>query len=337
MVRARTIPGLICVVGAIGALGGCARARASAEFEKGNRAYLEEDFPRAIGHYRKAVELAPAMAEARFYLASSHHALSEELATGPDGGEESPSDASRRAARVRENLEAAVAEYEASAAANRPTTPALQRVKRDTLTCLARIFSRDPLRDAQKALRVVRELEPLLSNEVSSALLVAEVLREAGSTVEAEARLRQAHERTPGDPAACRAHAAAVGAPDIATTERFDEAIALYETCAALEPGDPAGPRFLAMTYWSRGYRDFTLEDDRKLAYAEKGLAAVETALSMRPEDVDALIYKGLLLRLKATVVRDAGLRRALIEEAEATKQLALELRRKAASELTGP
>jgi hypothetical protein len=91
------------------------------------------------------------------------------------------------------------------------------------------------------------------------------------------------------------------------------------------------------MTYWSRGYRDFTLEDDRKLAYAEKGLAAVETALSMRPEDVDALIYKGLLLRLKATVVRDAGLRRALIEEAEATKQLALELRRKAASELTGP
>jgi tetratricopeptide (TPR) repeat protein len=337
MVRAKTCAGLVSVACLLGMLAGCARARASAEFEKGNRAYLAEDFPRAIGHYRKAVELAPDMAEAHFYLANAHHALAEELGIGPGSGDLSGTGADRRAAQVRENLEAVVKEYEASAAANRATTPALQRVKRDTLRCLARIFSREPLRDETKALESVRALQPMLADDVPSALLVAEILRDAGRAAEAEERLRQAYQQHPKDPVACRAVAAALGAPDLAASPRFDEAIALYETCAILDPADGAGPRFLAMTYWSKGYRDPMLEDSQRLAYADKGLAALETALAIEPGQVEALIYKGLLLRLKARSVRDPRLARSLIEEADAARQQAIELRRQAASQATQP
>jgi tetratricopeptide (TPR) repeat protein len=333
MVRAKTSAGLVSVACLLGMLAGCARTRASAEFGKGNRAYLAEDFPRAIGHYRKAVELAPDMAEAHFYLANAHHALAGELAAGPEGGDESAAAADRRAAQVRENLEAAVERYEASAAANRATTPALQRVKRDTLRCLARIFSREPLRDETKALESVRALEPMLADDVPSALLVAEILRDSGRAADAEERLRQAYQQHPEDPVACRAVAAALGAPDIAASPRFDEAIALYETCAGLNPADAAGPRFLAMAYWSKGYRDVMLEDSQRLAYADKGLAALETALSIEPGQFEAWVYKGLLLRLKAGSVRDPRLARSLIEEADAARDRSLELRRQAAFE----
>jgi tetratricopeptide (TPR) repeat protein len=335
MARAKTCAGLVAVACLLGMLAGCARARASAEFKEGNRAYLAEDFPRAIAHYRRAVELAPDMAEAHFYLANAHHALADELATGPEGGDESPAAADRRAAQVRENLEAAVKEYEASAAANRATTPALQRVKRDTFRCLARIFSREPLRDETKALETVRGLQPRLADDVPSALLVAEILRDAGRAADAEERLRQAYQKHPEDPVACRAAAAALGAPDIAASPRFDEAIALYETCASLDPADGAGPRFLAMAYWSKGYRDPMLGDSQRVAYADKGLSALETALSIEPRQFEAWIYKGLLLRLKAASVRDPRLARSLLEEADAARQEAMELRRQAAFEAT--
>jgi tetratricopeptide (TPR) repeat protein len=331
MERAPTTVGLTCAVSALAALVGCAPGRAKAEFSKGNRAYLSEDFPRAIEHYRRAVELSPTMAEARFYLGNAHHALADEVEMAYDGRPETPAETGAREARVRENLQAAVKEYEASAQANPAATPALARVKRQTLTCLARIVSRGPLRDGEKAVRYLNELVPLLPADVPSALLVAEVLRDAGHAEAAEERLREAHQRFPRDQAACLAYAGALALPDLAHTPRFEEAVSLYETCAALEPTDPAGPRALAMAFWDKGYRDPTSDRSTKLAYAERGLAAAERALASSPYDVEALMAKSLLLGLKATWVGDPALRGALAREADAARQEALETRRRLA------
>ena len=54
---------------------GCAQVRAKAAFKDGNKLYKEENFSRAIEQYERAIALDPDMAEAYFYLGSSHQAL----------------------------------------------------------------------------------------------------------------------------------------------------------------------------------------------------------------------------------------------------------------------
>ena len=57
------------------AFSGCGRIRAKSAFRDGNKAYKEEDYKKAIKLYEHALELDPNLAEARFYLGSSHQAL----------------------------------------------------------------------------------------------------------------------------------------------------------------------------------------------------------------------------------------------------------------------
>ena len=54
---------------------GCTRVQAKAALKDGNKLYKEENFKKAIEEYEHAVELAPDMPEAHFYLASSYQAL----------------------------------------------------------------------------------------------------------------------------------------------------------------------------------------------------------------------------------------------------------------------
>ncbi len=122
-----------------------------------------------------------------------------------------------------------------------------------------------------------------------------------------------------------------MAAPSLDQTARFEEAIGAYESCAALEPQDPAGPRALAMAFWSRGYRDIQLADHSRVAYADRGLTAADRALALDPQDVEALIARSLLLRLKASWVGDPSTARALVQQADATRQEALEVRRRRA------
>jgi tetratricopeptide (TPR) repeat protein len=53
---------------------GCGRVRARSAFKDGNKAYKEENFKQAVKDYQHAVDLDPTMAEAMFYLGSSHQA-----------------------------------------------------------------------------------------------------------------------------------------------------------------------------------------------------------------------------------------------------------------------
>ena len=56
------------------------------------------------------------------------------------------------------------------------------------------------------------------------------------------------------------------------------------------------------MFFWDKAYRDPLLGDKEKNDYADKGIAAVDTALEMKPDYWEAIITKGLLYRVKAQV-----------------------------------
>jgi hypothetical protein len=74
------------------------------------------------------------------------------------------------------------------------------------------------------------------------------------------------------------------------------------------------------------------LRDDEKREQVVRGLAAVEKALSIKKDYMDALVYKGLLLRLQANLEKDPAKQQALIKEAEALQGQAEEVRKKRAA-----
>jgi tetratricopeptide (TPR) repeat protein len=144
----------------------------------------------------------------------------------------------------------------------------------------------------------------------------------------AEQTYSRAWELNPSDVKACGALAAFYNKPLWEAHSRFDDAIGVLERCAALAPDDPTGFYKVATFYWDKAYRDPMLDDKQKEEYADKGLAAVEKALSLKSDYIDAIVYKGLLYRVKATTTKDRREAFQLLEEAQLLQKRALDLRR---------
>ena len=137
-----------------------------------------------------------------------------------------------------------------------------------------------------------------------------------------EKRLRGQLERT-HDAASCRALAAFYG------TSRRADALSTLEACSAAAPRDQELLMAVATTAWDWAYRDPTLRGPAQGAVVERGLHAVDSALALSPEHFEALIYKVLLLRVKATLQQDAGQRQKLVEEAALLQKKALEIKKR--------
>jgi len=60
-----------------------------------------------------------------------------------------------------------------------------------------------------------------------------------------------------------------------------------------------------------------------------KGLESVERAIGLKPDYVEALVYKNLLLRLQANLEPDPLKRDQLIREADDARDYARELRQR--------
>jgi len=86
---------------------------------------------------------------------------------------------------------------------------------------------------------------------------------------------------------------------------------------AAREPGNPEAWYMIAVYHWEEAYRNARLRDDEKMEQVNLGLQAIDRALELEPEYVDALVYKGLLLRVQAGLERNASTREALLREAD--------------------
>ena len=69
-----------------------------------------------------------------------------------------------------------------------------------------------------------------------------------------------------------------------------------------------------------------------KRRYIEQGIEAEDRALAINPEYVDALVYKNILLRLKALGEPDRAKVAALLKEADRIRDRAIELQKKKAS-----
>jgi tetratricopeptide (TPR) repeat protein len=116
---------------------------------------------------------------------------------------------------------------------------------------------------------------------------------------------------------------------------QFDKTIEALEERAAKEPNNPEAFYTISVYYWEKAYRDFKLTEKEKKAFVDKGEAAVDKSLKLKPDYVEAIVYKGLLLRLQANLEKDPARQQSLIKEAEALSAKAADLRKQKAAGVT--
>ena len=149
-------------------------------------------------------------------------------------------------------------------------------------------------------------------------------LQEArGATAEAEATLQAFAWAAPTNREALMTLAALYN-----RTGQFDKTVAALENAAALTPTDPQGYQLLATFYWEKAFKDPRLSAAQKGAYIDLGITATDRALGANPDYVDALTYKNILLRMKANMEADPASRQALVTEADALRNRAMELQK---------
>jgi tetratricopeptide (TPR) repeat protein len=307
---------------------GCSRVQAKSAFRDGNKAYKEENYKKAIPAYEHAIELDPDMSEAYFYLGSAHQALFRPGKETPDNNQ---------------HLDVAIENFQKSLERNSAPTENMKKVKMNTLAALIGIYSEDPKKNYDLAKRYADQLVAENPNDAKNLFAMAALQEKFGKVAEAETMYKKVSELNPSDVKACGALAAFynkalwddqgnvfVEGSDRPRRARFDEAIGTLERCASLAPNDASGFQKIATFYWDKAYRDPLINDKQKDEYADKGLENVDKALKLKPDYFEAVIFKGLLYRVKAGVTTNPRLRQQYMDQAANLQKQGLELKKEA-------
>jgi tetratricopeptide (TPR) repeat protein len=310
---------------------GCARVKAKAAMKDGNKDYKEENFKKAVDDYQRAVDLDPNFSEAWFYLGSSHQAQYRP-------GKDTPDNKAR--------LDNAIQSYQKSLETNPGKTEKQNQVRRNTLAALTGIYSDEPYKNFDQAQKYAQQLVSENPNDPKNLYALGGLYEKFDKYAEAEATYRKIAEQNPKDAKACGALAAFYNKPnwdesgqpwtpgsDKGRRSKFDEAIAQLEKCAAIDPNDASGYQKVASYYWDKAYRDPLLSDQQKNTYADKGMENVDKALQLKPDYFDAVIYKGLLYRVKAAATSDRRAKEEYLLKAQDLQKQGLELKKQQAAE----
>jgi predicted Zn-dependent protease len=195
-----------------------------------------------------------------------------------------------------------------------------------TLDYLRALYT-DKAMEPGKAEEVVQRMIRLDPSEITYYFTLARIYEDAAVYDEAEYILQAARDARPTD-------------PDVYITLAgfynrmgdFDKTIEALEQRAEREPDNPEAFQTIAPYYWDNAQRNPMLSNEEKMQNVERGLEAVEKALSLRPEYIDAIVYKGLLLRTQALLETDPEVQQNLVKEAEGLSERAESLRKRRAS-----
>jgi len=283
-------------------------------FKEANASYGQQDYKKAAELYEATVKADPNLNYAYFYLGNSYDNLYKPSKKGEPANDEL--------------LESAVKNYQTAAEKLATgTTKAEKDLARLSLKYLVASYGADKLNDPARAEPVVQRMIQLDPGEPENYFALAKIYEDAGAYENAEDILVKAKQAKPSDPAVYKTLAGYYNRQG-----QFEKTIKELEDAAASDPKSPEARYTIAVFYWDAAFRDARLSENQKKEYVQKGLGEVEKALEMKPDYIDAIVYKGLLLRLQANLEKDAGKQQALIKEATGLSEKANTLRKQKAS-----
>lgn len=279
--------------------------KARKSFKDANQLYSQGEYRRAAEHYEEAIRQDPDLTVAYFYLGNSYDNLYKATRRGEPENDQL--------------LEKAIQNYKI--AAERETDPKMQRL---SLEYLVAAYGPEKLNDPEQAEPIVQRMIEMDPKEVTNYFALARIYEDAGRYDEAEEALLRGKEVRPNEASVYTTLAGFYNRQG-----EFDKTVEALAERAAREPDNPEAFQTLAAFYWEKAYRDFRLPAEQKHKYVDDGLVAVEKALSLRDDYLDAVAFKNLLLREKAKYVKDRAEYDKLMAEANRLQQRAIELQKR--------
>jgi tetratricopeptide (TPR) repeat protein len=293
------------------ALVGCsqfANLKAKKSFKEANTLYQQQDYRRAADHYEEAIKADPNLTVAYFYLGNSYDNLYKPARAG-----EAENDAL---------LQKAIENYKL--AAEKEQDP---KMKKLAIEYLVAAYGPEKLNQPEEAEPLIHRMIELDPSDPANYFALAKLYEDSGRYDEAEQILVKARDAKPNDPAVYMQLAGFYNRQG-----EFEKTIEALQQRAEREPNNPEAHYTIATFYWDKAYRDFRLADNQKAEYAKAGLDAVDKAIAINPDYMEAVTYRGLLLRVQAAIEKDAGRQKQLLNEADKMQARAVELRKKKAA-----
>ncbi len=282
--------------------------KAKKAIKEAHSLYQQQEYKRAAVKYEECIANDPKLTNAYFYLANSYDQLYKPSRKG-----EAENDS--YLTRAVENYKKSV-EFE-------PDT----KLKKLALDFLLAAYGPDKMNDSSQSEPIVQQMLKLDPSDPENYFKLGKVYEDAGEYEKAEAALLKAKEVKPNDSAVYMQLAGFYN-----RQEEFDKAIDAFEQRAAREPNNPEAYYMIATYFWDKAYRDFRLKEAEKKKYVEQGIQFVDKSLQLKADYVEAIVYKGLLLRLKANIEKDPAIQQALLKEATKLSDQADALKKKKVS-----
>lgn len=274
-------------------------------FKDANVLYTQQDYKRSAEKYEETLQADPNYADAYFYLGNSYDNLYKPARQG-----EAENDS---------YLQKAINNYKL--AAERHTDP---KMKTLALQYLVAAYGPDKLNDPSQAEPIIQRMMQLDPTDPDNYFALAKLYEDAGRYEEAEQVLLKAKEARPNDSNVYMQLAGFYNRQG-----EFEKTIESLQQRAQREPNNPEVYYTISVYYWDKASRDFTLKEPDKKLYVQKGLEAVNKSLGIKDDYMEAVVYKGLLLRTQATLEKEPARQQALIKEAEQLQLRARELQKK--------
>jgi tetratricopeptide (TPR) repeat protein len=305
--HSRTV--LLAVVLAIAGLGAssCSKIgmlKGQMAWKDANAAYAASDYKKAIEKYQEALKNNPELSYAYFYMGNSYDNLYKVAKKG-----QPENDA---------NLTKAVEYYRQ--ATEKITEPKLRKL---SFEYLLNAYGPDKLNDPSQAEPIVQKMIEMDPSDTANYFALAKIYEDAGNYEQAEAALLKARDAHPKDTAVYMQIAAFYNRQG-----RFDKTMEALNQRAAQDPHNPEGYYTIAVYYWDKTFRDKALNDATRHEYINSGMEAVNKAISIKPDYLEAIVYKGLLLRLEANMEKDRKRQADLLKEADALRDRAKALQK---------
>ncbi len=294
---------------------GCSQigqVKAKRSFKAANAAYQAQDYKKAAGLYEETLTEDPSIAQAYFFLGNSFDNQYKPSRKGEPANDELLTKAIENYKLCAEKLSTSASEDD-------------KKLAKLAMEYLVSAYGVDKLNDAAAAEPVLIKMIEMEPSEPSNYAVLGKIYEDAGYYDDAEKVLLMSKAAKPKDAGVYLQLAGFYNRQG-----RFDKTIEALNQRAEIEPNNPEAFQTIAGYYWDETRADSALTEAQKRDYIEKGLDAVNKAIGLKADYVEALTFKGLLLRLQANIEKDPGKQQALIKEATELSDKANDLRKKA-------